>query len=313
MVTRPALECLSAFIASPTQDNASRLVGIPALLLALEAGKDTNGVYDASLIAIAVWIKRRVESVWDEVRIHDAPEARDDMVQDDWRKVSVGLLSHGNEMLSLDQTGCCYSLPKIRHRPKYPSLAHDQRAEKVDKRGGKCNKYYAQYGEKRLTGGIMVAWCTHSICYGFHCIPKGEGRNDVFAAMLTRFRRAPKRCVYDFACALGPYCLLRETEFFADTLFVIDTFHSSGHTKCTASCFLRNYSSVDPSLAHINPSAAECGNSGVKKIRKSVSYMGQSRAIVYTRTYFSIWNRERMKAMAKEMAKGRKNEGEGDD
>ena len=40
-----------------------------------------------------------------------------------------------------------------------------------------------QYGQRRLTGGIMCAWCTHSICYGFHRIPRGEGRKDVFSAI----------------------------------------------------------------------------------------------------------------------------------
>ena len=77
----------------------------------------------------------------------------------------------------------------------------------------------------------MGAWCTHSICYGFHCIPKGEGQNDVFSAMITRWVKPPKRVIYDFACALRPYCMLREPDFFADTTFVIDSFHVKGHTN----------------------------------------------------------------------------------
>ncbi|KAK6974975.1 hypothetical protein R3P38DRAFT_3335292 [Favolaschia claudopus] len=66
-------------------------------------------------------------------------------------------------------TGCCYGLPKIRERPYYPKLKHD---------------FYSQYGERRLTGGIMC-------------------RNNVFSALLTRWETAPKRVIYDFACALG--------------------------------------------------------------------------------------------------------------
>ena len=72
-----------------------------------------------------------------------------------------------------------------------------------------CQKYYSQYGENRLTGGIMAVWCTHSICYGFHCIPQAEGRNDVFSAIYTRWEKAPEVVVYDFACALQPYCMTR--------------------------------------------------------------------------------------------------------
>jgi len=189
-------------------------------------------------------------------------------------------------------------MPKLRHRPKYPYLTHDQTAEKTGSRGAKCSKYYAQYGEQRLTGGIMAAWCTHSICYGFHCIPKGEGRNDVFSAMVTRWPKAPKHVIYDFACALGPYCMLREPDFFADTQFLIDNFHSKGHTKCSEAAFLSTYSAIHPSLTRINSSAAECGNSGITRIRKSVRYMGQRRAIIYTRMFISTWNRQRLRTQA---------------
>jgi hypothetical protein len=83
------------------------------------------------------------------------------------------------------------------------------------------------------------------------------------AAMITRWPKAPKRVVYDFACALGPYCMMREAEFFADTLFVIDAFHTKGHTKCAPAAFLTSYSNIDPRLAHINSSAAERGNGGI--------------------------------------------------
>jgi hypothetical protein len=187
-------------------------------------------------------------------------------------------------------------MSQICHRPEYPRLTADQKKESGGSRGAKCSKYYAQYGQQRLTGGIMCAWCPHSVCYGFHSIPEGEGRNDVFSAMITRWPKAPKCVIYDFACALGPYCMLREPDFFADTLFAIDAFHAKGHTKCAPATFLTTYSNVDPRLAHINSSAAECGNSGLSRIRKSVSYMSQQRAVQYTKTFISIWNRLRIRA-----------------
>jgi hypothetical protein len=92
--------------------------------------------------------------------------------------------------------------------------------------------------------------------------------------------------------------MTREPDFFADTLFVIDTFHAKGHTKCAPATFLTSYSNVDPRLAHINSSAAECGNSGLSRIRKSVSYMSQERAIQYTKTFLSLWNRQRIRKLA---------------
>jgi len=189
------------------------------------------------------------------------------------------------------QTGCCYSMPQIRHRPLYPFLKGDGQTDLTGKRRAKCSKFYSRYGERRLTGGIMCAWCTHSICYGFHCIPRGEGRDDVFSALVTHWPKAPKRIIYDFACALGPYCMTREADFFADTEFLIDEFHAEGHSRCSEAAMLKTYADIDPRLARINSSAAECGNGGISRIRKSVSYMGQARAVLYTKVFISIWNR----------------------
>ncbi|KAH6881227.1 hypothetical protein BKA70DRAFT_1378010 [Coprinopsis sp. MPI-PUGE-AT-0042] len=172
-------------------------------------------------------------------------------------------------------------MPQVRHRPD------------------KCSKYWAAFGNQGLTGGIMVAWCTHSICYGFHCISQTEGRDDVFSALLTRWPVAPKYVIYDFACALGPYSMLREPQFFGNTFFLIDHFHAQGHTKCSAAAFLSEHANVDPRLVPINSSAAECGNGALKRIRKSVSYMSQERAIIYIKVFLSIWNRVRFQKQAK--------------
>jgi hypothetical protein len=194
----------------------------------------------------------------------------------------------------ISQTGCCYSMPQIRHRPKYPNLRYDVRQESKNTLRGQCSKYFQQYGKQKLTGGIMAVWCTHSVCYGFHFIPVGEGRNDVFSAIYTRWEVAPRRIVYDFACALGPYAMSREPEFFKNTKMAIDRFHATNHSTCSSASFLETYMAVDPRLAPINTSAAECGNKGLGRIRKSVSYMTQQRAIVYTKVFLSVWNRLRI-------------------
>ncbi|TEB36925.1 hypothetical protein FA13DRAFT_1752581 [Coprinellus micaceus] len=188
-------------------------------------------------------------------------------------------------------------MPQVRRRPQYPNLKHDTAMDSAGSRNtkrGNCSKYYSQYSEQRLTGGIMCAWCPHSICYGFHCIPKGEGRNDVFSAIITRWKDPPKRVIYDFACALAPYCLTRGPVFFLDTEFRIDSFHAKDHTKCAPATFLSTYSAVNPALSTINSSAGECGNSGLKRIRKSVSYMTQDRAVIYIHVYLALWNRLRV-------------------
>lgn len=190
-------------------------------------------------------------------------------------------------------------MPQVRQRPAYPAFSNDSGADnpRIEQRGEGCNKFYSRYGESRLTGGLMCLWCTHSICYGFHCIPSAEGRNDVFSALYTRWKKAPRMCVYDFGCVLQPYCMAREPEFFADTLFVVDDFHAKGHTKCGKAAFLKTYAAKDPLLKAINSSAAECGNSGILRIRKSVGYMSQTRAIIFTKVFISIWNRQRIQRL----------------
>lgn len=163
----------------------------------------------------------------------------------------------------------------------------------MEQKGG-CRKYYAKYSGRKLTGGIMVPWCTHSVAYGFHCIPISEGRDDVFSALYTRWEKAPRVIIYDFACALQPYCMLREPEFFQNSLFVIDKFHAADHTKCCPSSFLSTYEKTDSRYVYTNSSAGESGNGGLGRIRKSVRYMSQEHAIVFTKVFLSIWNRLRI-------------------
>ncbi|KAG6914402.1 hypothetical protein DXG01_000546 [Tephrocybe rancida] len=268
MLNRSALKELEGFIQRPSWDTASRLIDCPVLREVLKA--HVTEEYPMSVMGICEWLHERSKTVHTLLMNNDCSTtslATLDLPQLDWRE----------------------------DRPTYDRLSGDKKQDSGANRGDKCSKYYATYGTKTLTGGLMVAWCTHSICYGFHFIPNGEGRNDVFSAMYTRWPKAPKRIVYDFACALGPYCMTREPDFFADSLFMVDEFHAMDHKKCAPAAFAHTYMAVDPHIALLNTSAAECGNGGIKRIRKAVSYMGQGNAIVYTKVFISIWNRLRIR------------------
>ncbi|EGO30403.1 hypothetical protein SERLADRAFT_404587 [Serpula lacrymans var. lacrymans S7.9] len=162
------------------------------------------------------------------------------------------------------QLGTGKSMPLVQHHPHYSHLKNDLRNEPDGRRGKKCSKYYAQYGKQRLTSGIITSY---------------------------KIAQGTKSSSYNFACALGPYCLTQEPDFFADTLFVVDAFHAKGHPKCSPAAFLTSYARTDPQLGHINSIAAKCGDSAIKRIQKSVSYMSQDRAILYTKVFLSIWNR----------------------
>lgn len=191
-------------------------------------------------------------------------------------------------------TGCFYARDLKRVRPFYEGRDTEGRSTDGIEQGEQvCQKYYETYKKDKLTGGLMALWCTHLVCIGSHKMSEAEGRDDLFSALLCYFDTAPSVVIYDFACQLAPYCRNREPEFFKDTLFVIDEMHAKGHSNCSQACFLSNYMQTRPDLLAVNSSAAECSNSGLNRIRKSVSYMNETNAILYTHTFLSVWNRRR--------------------
>jgi len=190
-----------------------------------------------------------------------------------------------------ERTGCYYGHPAYRVRPFYEGKDISHRDESQEE--GTCRKLYATYSKRSLTGGLMALWCPHLVCLGFHKMPRSEGRNDIFSAILKYWKTAPRVIIYDFACQLGPYCMSREPQFFKRTLFAVDEMHANGHTHCSQACFISNYMQVRPHLMAVNSSAAQCSNSGLSRIRKSVSYMSQTHAVIFTYVYLSVWNRKR--------------------
>jgi len=249
----------------------------------------TGSTIPQALIDITDWLGRRAYQVFSQLSQHSPPMPNPSSVPP-----SEGYLI----------TGVCYGSPAVRVRPKYAHIPDDSALE--DKLrdlaerttdDSVCGKYYNTYKQSGLVGGLMVLWCRHSICVGFHVIPTCEGRNDVFSALYTQWPTAPKVVVYDFACQLAPYCLVREPQFFRDTRFLVDQFHASGHTKCSKASSSTYAMQFDPNLQTINTSAAEVGNSGAAKIWKSVSYMTQRHAIQYTKVYMDIVNRCKIKTM----------------
>ena len=197
-----------------------------------------------------------------------------------------------------EQTGSYYGRKPYRVRPWYKGRDVDKKGSVKDE--GACRKLYSTYSKSNLTGGLMAFWCTHLVCLGFHAIPICEGRDDVFSAILCYWEVAPEVIIYDFACQLAPYSMAREPEFFKDTLFVVDEMHSQGHSNCSQAYFVSNYMQTRASLGVVNSSAAECSNSGLNRIRKSVSYMGEGHASLFTYVYLSVWNRRKEIALKKD-------------
>ena len=117
---------------------------------------------------------------------------------------------------------------------------------------------------------------------------------------LLAARMAPKTITYDFACALGPYCLAREPAFFAKTLFAIDQLHRHDHTKCSRAYFLETLMDNDLALSQLHSSAAECGSSGLSRFRKMVSYCKQENAVLLLRHFLNPCSRRVVNGASKE-------------
>jgi hypothetical protein len=189
--------------------------------------------------------------------------------------------------------GTFFGAPKVRRRPFYSDLEKQDNEEAFDRNADRlCQKFYDTF--QRKTGGICVFWCPHGVAVGFHLIPTGEGRNDVFSAIYCHWQNAPKVLVYDFACQLHPYNIRREPLYWKDTLHLIDQFHYEGHKRCASTYNIKSYRENNPSLAVLDTTCAEVGNSALRRLRKSVSYMLQTHMMAFVRSFLDIWNRKKV-------------------
>ena len=95
-----------------------------------------------------------------------------------------------------------------------------------------CRKCFGVPG-KKATAGIWVFVCVlHGWALGFHIMRSQEGRKDPIAACYAYQKEAPDHFFSDFACANLDYAMARVPEYFLDTEFWLDVFHSSSH-KCS--------------------------------------------------------------------------------
>ena len=202
------------------------------------------------------------------------------------------------------ETGSYYSQPQIRTRPRYTK---DNQSE-LDRVG--CNKAFDR--KREMTGGLMILWCRHRICQGFHVMVKAEGRNDVMSAVLTRWKRAPRVICYDYACDLMRYSITREPSYFKETLFVIDQLHIKNHWDCSECFDFSQYkASGTKELFAFNDQVAEQGNSLIDMIRVSCQYMSLGRFMDFTRLHLEVRNRIRIRTLQQIMESVEKTDGAG--
>ena len=124
---------------------------------------------------------------------------------------------------------------QIRRQPKYAIDAGNKNYDDVPGVDEVCKKKFSSvfYGGY----GYMFLWfCPiHGHCYGFHLIAGSEGRKDPFSSLFIYLPTAHKEVFYDFACQYSEYFLNREPQYFLQTRFWHDLFHSITY-KC-GKCF----------------------------------------------------------------------------
>ncbi|KAK7015564.1 hypothetical protein VNI00_019076 [Paramarasmius palmivorus] len=91
MVNEAALELLQAFVTSPTDENASTLVDIPALMMVLEGERHVTGRFSPELLAVCQWMVGRASVVLNALKQGNlAPVPVNDAVsEEDWREAVV--------------------------------------------------------------------------------------------------------------------------------------------------------------------------------------------------------------------------------
>lgn len=187
---------------------------------------------------------------------------------------------------------------QIRQQPMYDiPLKLNQPFDDIPQVEEVCNKQFPLVS--RGGYGYMFIWfCPlHGHCYGFHLIKGGEGRKDPFSSLFKYLPEPPSHVFFDFACALSEYCLNREPEFFKNTRFWHDIFHSFPH-KCGP-----NFRSVRiKGLEGVNSEICEQWNSYLQCIKYTASHLSQEHMMFFVQFLMYLKNMDKTKRFKSQAA-----------
>ena len=150
-----------------------------------------------------------------------------------------------------------------------------------------CKKYLSKQ-HPMLSPGVFLLVCQHGFCHGFTMMDKHESPRIPFDILTTRFPTPPKTVVYDNACKLHQMVLKREPLRFKNTKFLVDRFHSKGHT-CSRGYHMDTYKK-DEIIATINSQLCEQLNARLKNLRGQIACMSSDNAKFHIELFLSIRN-----------------------
>ena len=158
-----------------------------------------------------------------------------------------------------------------------------------------CKKYYPNVS----FGGYdyMFLWfcLIHGHSYGFHLINSAEGRKDPFSSLFKYMKEPPKHIFYDNACQLSEYCLNREPDFFRNTQFWHDLFHSIGHK-----CGFNFKSGRIVGLQGVNSEICKQVNSFLQCIKYTASHLSQEHFMFFMQFFLYILNKNKTENFKKQ-------------
>lgn len=152
-----------------------------------------------------------------------------------------------------------------------------------------CNKFHEHF--RSGTWGVTLFNCEHGWNFGWNENISSESMKDVRFVISTlmknkRRKRRLRYVIYDFACGLQQYFMLRDPAEARNLVFLIDHFHAYNH-KCSPIFKLTNY----PTLTHINSSILEQMNSYLKyAILHQGKHMLDEHFMLSLMTHIAIWN-----------------------
>ena len=146
--------------------------------------------------------------------------------------------------------------------------------------------------------GVLVGCCGCSRKHIFYLGIQDSGESvQMPFEVLKRFGKMPRVVVYDFACGLELYAREREPYLFAQTMFLVDKFHTSNHiqngnTTCSRNHFFRSYN--NEFVSGINSEGAEQINNELRRIAPSLHYFELQRGLVVLSVFAHVHNADKV-------------------
>lgn len=180
---------------------------------------------------------------------------------------------------------CFPEFPRIRENA-WPRVASTYEAS--------CTKHALQH--RHFSPGLFLICCPHGTILGYCAMQEYESVHTAFEMIVERFEIPPGMIIYDNACNLYRYGMMRCPAIFSQIRFMIDNFHSTGHIMCQPSFRFRHFpDDVAYMLGHINgrqlnTQAVEQTNSKLRRFQNALGFMTQENYISFIRVISCLLN-----------------------